>query len=157
MRHVPTAAMAAALAALLAPPADARPASHEPPRLAAMASRFRGLGYAVTVLPRDSKQPYVGGILVRSIDADTLRSFDVAVYRFRSPADAKAHRQALVASFGRFPRSNQSQLEGYDLFVGATASTILHCTFSTSGKPRCKPFTFPHGRFETVVAVAEGG
>ncbi len=150
MRSISGTATAAALALLLALPAAAAPS------LTAMAKRFRSLGYTVTAAPRDGKRPYVAGIVIRDIDSDTLQSFNVAVYRFGSAAQAKAHRQALVAAFGRFPSSNQWQLEGADLFVGTTASTELHCTFSSSGQPHCKPYTFPRDRFRTVVAVAEG-
>jgi len=120
-----------------------------------MAARFTGLGYIVRALPRNAKQPYAAGIVIHDIDTQTTQPFNVAVYRFHSPTQAKAHRRALVASFGHFPQSNQWELEGVDLLVGSTSSTELHCTF-TNNKPHCKPFTFPHSRFEDVVAVAEG-
>jgi len=121
-----------------------------------MVQHFRSLGYTVVVLHPRAGEPYRDAFVIQSIDSDTLNSFNVAVYRFASGALAKAHRRALVASFGQFPESNQWEIKNADLFVGTTASTELHCTFPNNGAPSCKPYTFPRNRFETVVAVAEG-
>jgi len=144
-----------ALVALLVLPACGGSKHREAPTLALIAHRFSGLGYRVTRLPHRSKQPYEGGIVIHNIDSDTQQSFHVAVYRFGSEEQAKAHQRALVASFGRFPQSNQWQLDATDLFVGTTASTELKCRFSRTGRPSCTTFTFPHSRFAGVVAVAE--
>jgi len=154
MRRLLAAALVAVSGAVVAVPAPAA-VQGRTPNLRAMAAHFRRLGYIVVPAPQGKAKPYLSGIVIRSIDVDTGHAFHVAIYRFGSGADAKAHERALVASFGQFPKSNQSQVEGSDLFVGTTASTELHCTFSPSGKPSCKPYTFPHDRFEAAIAVAE--
>jgi len=155
MTRLSPATIAAVLIALVVLGGAAAAGGRDPATIASMEQRFRGLGYTVAEVPRRAKQPFEQAFVISGIDSYTTNAFDVAVYRFRSTSDAKANQRQLTASFGRFPQSNQSQVEGADLFVGSAASTELHCTFS-GGKAHCKPYTFPHSRFEDVVAVAEG-